>query len=444
MELDITPVYRLMLMFHGILACMRMRKLGKGQSVTFLIPKEIQERIRNCASFDSDVPLTVSSVLLWSISETWIDIEKSIPLWAVQGLRHQRQETTWHNKIANELELSLDHSDLDSFFEDEAMSLEKRYLPNRQTFGTEMRDETTGLNADRRERVDQIRARCERFQVTSLSSATLSEEQERELAPEIEQERQAEKPLEMVPRVHKLHRDVCELVNHGKLNPHGTGLQAAFQSFDCSTAGRLANLDEFGRDLLVTADFARTVMLTADSQSDAFHRHVQWILTLRNTPSVLVVLSPWEANKLRDDIARSNHVHLHVYAPRPNLSFPTLQDLKLCVLPPLPDSWTPPPPALILQLNLFAGQLYFEDVGEYRETCAFLGLSYRPNNGSTTVKVDGFVGKGALYPACRFTQSPVAFLRVVMAGIRRDCQDISKTHVGRMLAGEILTENDFI
>ncbi|RYP54802.1 hypothetical protein DL769_010286 [Monosporascus sp. CRB-8-3] len=420
-------------------ACMRMRKLGKGQSVTLFIPQEIQERIRNCASLGTNASLTVTSALLWSISETWTDTEKSIPLWAIQGFRHQRQEVIWNKKIAHESELTLESSDLRDYFEDEAMSLEQRYLPSHQTPGRVF----SSLAADRelmerKEQVDRIRAICERYQIASFSSATLSEEQERELAPEIEQERQAERPNPMEPKRHIIHPDVLELVRRGNLNLNGGGFLAAFESFNRSTARRLANAVEFGQDLLVTTDFANAVDLTAESHSDAFHRSVQWVLTSKNRTEngqFLVILSPWEANELILEIDKSNYVHLHSYAARPNLSFPTLQDLKLCTTPSIPPDWRSPPKSLILQLNIFAGQLYFEDMTEYKETCAFLGLSYVPNDGSVKVRADGFVGQGTLYPRCRFTQSPTAFLRVVMSNIRRDCQDISRTHVG--LEGEV-------
>ncbi|RYP15918.1 hypothetical protein DL767_010263 [Monosporascus sp. MG133] len=428
-------------------ACMRMRKLGKGQSVTFFIPQEIQERIRNCASLGTNAPLTVTSVLLWSISETWTDTEKSIPLWAMQGFRHQRQEVIWNNKIAHESKLTLESSDLRGYFEDEAMSLEQRYLPSCQTPGRVFSSLATdnGLT-ERKEQIEKIKATCERYQIASFSSATLSEEQERELAPEVEQERQAERPKPMKPKQHIIHPDVLELIRSGNLNLNGGGFLAAFESFNRSTARRLANPVEFGQDLLVTTDFAKTVDVTAESRSDAFHRSVQWVLTFKNETvhnKFLVILSPWEANELVLEIDKSSYVHLHSYAARRNLSFPTLQDLKLCTTPSIPPDWTSPPKSLILQLNIFAGQLYFEDMTEYKETCAFLGLSCVPNDGSVTVRADGFVGKGTLYPQCRFTQSPTAFLRVVMSNIRRDCQDISRTHVGRMLAGEILTESDF-
>lgn len=66
-------------------ACMRMRKLGKGQSVVFCVSDEIRAKImeRRAATRSSDI--TVPKVILWSISETHSEIRRSMPLWAVQA-----------------------------------------------------------------------------------------------------------------------------------------------------------------------------------------------------------------------------------------------------------------------------------------------------------------------------------------------------------------------
>ncbi|ORY67517.1 uncharacterized protein BCR38DRAFT_407490 [Pseudomassariella vexata] len=429
-------------------ACMRMRKLGKGQSVVFFIPHEIQDKIRSCKVLSATSPLTKADVLCWAISETWHETERSIPLWALQGLKHQRQEIVWNSKIKEKASLSLlTGTDLDEYFEDEAMSLEQRYKPKNQKtselFESQMKNPKL---ESRRAQIELIRDKCERFEVLGFSSATLQEEQERELAPEIEQERQIENPPSMKPCMHKLHPEVKALVQQGTIPILGMGgLLPAFRSLHKSSAAQAANMNmsEFGQDLLVTADFARTVHLTLGSCSDAFHRSVHWILSLKQYPRVLVILSPWEANKLLPKIELSKYVHLHCYAPRPNMSFPTLQDLSLFTQPPLPPGWTAPRRA-VMQMCLFAGELYFESMHEYTELCAYLGLSCVPNDGVSSVAADGFVGRGGASPECCFTSSPTMFLRALISNIRRDRQDISRTHVGRMLVGEILTEKEFI
>ncbi|CAH0045336.1 unnamed protein product [Clonostachys solani] len=66
--------------------CMRMRKLGHGQSIVFYVPEEIETKVRalRTSNGDSGVDelITVLDVLAWSISETWIDIRRLFPIWA--------------------------------------------------------------------------------------------------------------------------------------------------------------------------------------------------------------------------------------------------------------------------------------------------------------------------------------------------------------------------
>jgi hypothetical protein len=60
-------------------ACMRMRKLGKGQTVVFCISPEIQAKIKRRIPGERTPNITIVDVLLWSISETHTDICRSMP-----------------------------------------------------------------------------------------------------------------------------------------------------------------------------------------------------------------------------------------------------------------------------------------------------------------------------------------------------------------------------
>ncbi|CAJ2514316.1 Uu.00g024350.m01.CDS01 [Anthostomella pinea] len=397
-------------------ACMRLRKLGKGQSITFIVPAEIQMRIREVCNIMDGASLAVSDVLCWSITETWAESRKSIPLWAMQGLRHQRQEAIWTTQVETRDVDDISGHDLASYFEDEAMSLEARYCPKGGNASQVLQEHFNNpLLAGRHDQIDAIKDKCERFQLAHFDSASFQEEQERELAPEIEQERQVEKPPGVQPEKHSLHPNVLSLVESGGV-PRKEGFLAAFRTFERSSMAHSIRLDHFGRQLL--------------------------ILSLESL-SILVVLSPYEANELLPRIEKSSHVRLRVYASRHTLSLPSLQHLSLNVTPPESSPWTAPRTE-VMHLNLFAGQLYFQSMHEYRHACAYLGLSVVPNNSSSDLGEDGFVGQSAVYPDCGFTRSPTAFLHFVMANVRRNRQDISKTHVGRMLAGDILCDGDFL
>lgn len=66
--------------------------------------------------------LTVSDVLAWSISETWVELRKVMPLWANQGTRHQKHDIIWQQTVIecrDDLE-NLEKSDLEQYLEDDA------------------------------------------------------------------------------------------------------------------------------------------------------------------------------------------------------------------------------------------------------------------------------------------------------------------------------------
>ncbi|KAF4634555.1 hypothetical protein G7Y89_g3550 [Cudoniella acicularis] len=431
-------------------ACMRMRKLGKGQSVVFFIPSEIRRKITKLRNISQEEEITTVDVLRWAISETWYECHKSIPLWATQGTRHQWQEVAW-NQVGTQMGTEIYAKIASTFLEDESQSLSKRYSPSagaaKGILGEELQDPDL---AERSQELRQIKTRCEEFGVFSIGSATLHEEQEREISTEVEEERQIRRPSFMEPHVPSLHADVEKFVRTGQLHTQSKGFRPAFMALKDSSVARLVDLSQFSSEILVTEEFVRTVKPGPPPYiSDQYQRPVQWIVTSfnsaedRKTVKHMVIFSPWEVNWLLPIIRHSHAVMLHMYTPRPNLSFRSIEDLTLYTIPSLPDGWAAPR-KLILQLNLLAGQLYLRTYPEYTQLCNFLGISYQTSS-SNTVKIgaDGFVGRTRANPNCIFTKSPVPFLRVLVTQICRDCQDIGKTDLGRILAGELLTKEHF-
>ncbi|KAJ5383167.1 hypothetical protein N7517_001078 [Penicillium concentricum] len=78
-----------------------MRKLGKGQSVVFYIPRDIQFKILALSGKHTNSEITVSDVLRWAVSETWTELRHRMPIWAVQGKRFERQRAIWGNTSAD-------------------------------------------------------------------------------------------------------------------------------------------------------------------------------------------------------------------------------------------------------------------------------------------------------------------------------------------------------
>ncbi|KAI1674179.1 DUF3638 containing protein [Pyrenophora tritici-repentis] len=419
-------------------ACMRMRKLGKGQSVVFCIPEEIQTKILECTSKSYSTEIEVSDLLAWAITETWADMRRNMSLWATQGRRYEV-----HKDYLNGEETTIEQAK--KFLEPEAQSLEDRYRPRLRSRFDEMKDWDTTNSA-----IQEILKRYRAFEAVSLDAATLQEEQERELSPEIEEERQVQRPAPMEAEKHKLYPDLVKLVNTGILSAKSPAFIPAFQALKSTSAATHFDLAQFPNGLLVTADFMRTVKrprgVMSDSYvSDSYLRPVQWILSVvtEDEPSAnpcLIILSPFEAEQLVSRIKKSDLVTLHLYSPRHTQSYNPLDTLDLyCV----GRQFSANTPSLlrsqIAQLNLFAGQLYFKSHTEYVELCRYLGLAWEAPKEGEELQVDGFIVP--LAGVWGLNKSPVRFLRDYVK-TRREGEGLEKTHLGKVLEGGLLEKRE--
>ncbi|OAL48858.1 hypothetical protein IQ07DRAFT_681560 [Pyrenochaeta sp. DS3sAY3a] len=420
-------------------ACMRMRKLGKGQSVTFCIPEEIQTKVLERTSKLRSTEIEVLDVLIWAITETWADMRRSIPLWATQGYRYEEHKDSLNGPETTVVQAK-------EFLEKEAQGLDDRYRPRpRKCFDATKDWDTTNRN------ICEIVKRCRDFGAMSFDTATLQEEQERELSPEVEEEREVQRPAPMKAQQHKLHPDLVPLVATGIFPARSDAFLPAFQSLISTSAAKRFDLVHFPNDLLVTADFMRTVRrpggVTSESYvSDSYLRPVQWILSVmkRSKSSVsrrLVILSPFEAEQLLPKVEKSKIVTLHLYAPRLTQGFDPLDALDLyCAGREFSASGPSISRSQIVQLNLFAGQLYFKSYTEYIELCGCLGLAWEGPKEEEGLQADGFIVPPA--GVWGLNKSPVGFLREYVK-MRRAGEGMEKTHLGRVLEGGLLEEREF-
>ena len=334
--------------------------------------------------------------------------------------------------------------------EEEAQSLQQRYGGERTQCEEQILSENVveGQLLMREKQLADIRAKYREFGVASFGTAVLQEEQERELSPENEREQQVERPPAATPCNHSVHQDVRQLITHGVLERSSNAFRPAFQTLRNTTVYVCCETTAWPDDLLVTADFAQTVQALANEMLDSFLRPVHWVVSCEKGDRVeSVVLSPYEAQELLPSVRQYRHVILHVYSPRLSVSVRTLEDLSFCAVPAVPKSW--PIPAIVKQLNLFAGQLYIRTYEEYESLCGFLGLCSQPPNDQMEVACDGFItplnrsqSNVITGPTCPFMNSPVAFLKKFIA-LRRKGQNFSASHFGRILNGELISREHF-
>ncbi|KAK7696887.1 hypothetical protein SLS64_014115 [Diaporthe eres] len=432
-------------------ACMRLRKLGKGQTVVFCISQEIQAKIieRTAAARNSEI--TVADVIHWSISETHVEIRRSMPLWAVQGERFFLQDKLWkHVRRDGRTILSKEYAE--KFQEKEAQSLDDRFRP-RKAHGHPLHL-ASASDADLR----RIAQRCQQFDDLQFNSSTLQEEQERELSPEIEQERQVQKAPAAAPAPHKLHEHIRKFATDGVFITGSTAYMPAFEALKDSSAASGFSVRQLAGEgrLLVTADFAKTVMPSSRSSflSDAFQRHVQWLLTTRAKGTTwvdrIIIISPYEANQLYKHMEKSTAATLHVYKPRCNSGYASVDQLDFHVV----SAQVGPsvvPRGLAMQLALFSGQLYMSSYRDYKEVCSFLGLSIEAiteemGKQGWKVAADGFIlsdEQGRSGGASGPCDNPIGFFKILMSKIRRNGGGIQKTHMGGLLEGKIFYASEF-
>jgi hypothetical protein len=107
-----------------------------------------------------------------------------MPSWGVQGGRFERTKGLLRGTATTVGQLC-------KYLEDESQTLQRRYKLHCHDCGIEYLFRAWGRNNTN---INNIISRCKVFGAMSSSAAGLNEEQERELAPDVEQDRQIERP----------------------------------------------------------------------------------------------------------------------------------------------------------------------------------------------------------------------------------------------------------
>ena len=407
-----------------------MRKLGHGHSIMFFAPLEVDRRIRSVASKGPLGVINTMDILQWVIRETCDDIQQRAPHWVQQGTDHTSRYAAWTSFCRDELS---SNKLSDRWLQPEAKKLEELYAPHKSS------------NAALRAAPD-IWQRCVGLGVLSFHDVSMDEEQEREVVHEAERERQIERPPRVHPATHSIHRDVIAFIKTGVVPAFTTGFRPAFKTLDVTSA----TADEahiWSTDILATKDFQKTVK--SSSNVDDYLRPVMWVVSgKRARKEALVILSPYEVNSLLPNIRSSEKVHLHLYTPRVTKLMEPCDDLTFYNIPAVPTGWVPPS-SLMDQLNVFAGQLYLKDYQTYIRLGRFLCVYTRDLKSEEGIEVgwDGFISPNhrprQMRSVFTFRTSPLESLRKLMS-IRRKGMHFVPTHMGQLLDGRLLSEEDFV
>ncbi|KAH9180205.1 hypothetical protein EDB89DRAFT_2118669 [Lactarius sanguifluus] len=380
--------------------CMRMRQLGKGQSVIFFAPGEVDRRIRDLIQGDpgSKNAIGAIDILRWAMHETCEDISHRLPQWAQQGVDHH-QRFSAYEQYRSTGDLRVLKS---AWSQRESRTLEEMYEP-----------------------------------LSNAQGAGMAEEQEREVDYEVEREHQVERPPKVLPATHIIHDDILTFVRTGKLPEHSTHIVPLFAPTDIDKA--LDSTIEWSPSPLATVDFATTTEYSNGKCLTDYLRPVNWVVSSGSGENyVAIVISPYEANELLPVIRKSDKVRLHIYAPRVTASMRSFSDFTFHTIPESPTgAWTAPA-YIRMELNLFAGQLYFDSKEEYDRVCELFAL-HMAHPDAKYIEVDGFVRRpyrtGAKSP---FSVSVIATFKE-LTGFRRKGMGYNRTHLGRVLDARSLS-----
>ena len=392
----------------------------------FVAPPEVHQSIIDVTGkHGSDID--GYDVVAWSLEQSCLSIVRSQPLRVLQGLSyHQRQKTmaffagryAKFKDVANETDSTKGF--ISAFREKEEQRLTDLYAPAcLKTSNVPSVIDSSEKDPD--PTVQELLAMWRNVDLSISEGASMHEEHEREVAHEVEQETQIQRP----PRVKALRREVDTSLRQFVR----TGSNLAFQNFtqgysvvNQTSATESATAELFGH-LKVTTDFVRTVDRPQSGYYDSYLRPANWILTSKQyaNPTNLLLVSQYEVNQLFEDIfAPSTNVKLLKYEPRVTKSMRAVDLAPPGLTYPSVASWQSLAPRLRRELHLFAGQVYFNTFEEYRELLADM-ITTKPTAEAERV--------------LRFIKAWVA--------IRRKGQNFLPTHVGQIVNNRTIKEGAF-
>jgi hypothetical protein len=411
-------------------AAMRLRLLGKTQSVTFFSPPEVHQSIldlRVAAKASTQVDLNSVDVIRWLFEQTCNGIEQLEPLYFNQALNYlqRTQAKLEHPNFLKNVECRVAY--LSIARSEELQSLRQLYEPKHQQRNQQIKP--SDFAPCLRPFVEEVLTRrkgCQDQGFAIHSSALEEVEQEREMEFEVEAVREVQPPVHFKAfKIAKLNRDIKELAVTGQLPAGSDAFQPMFYALQKTAVGiRHGTITATGTaaGLYVSTQFTRTV--SVNEPNDSFLRLCHWLLWCRKS-EVGLLLSPEEADALIPILRRTTEPVCHVIVYSAPITRRMLQfnNLNYYAVPSLSDDFKAPT-WLKVELGIFAGRLYFE-WHECDEIMSYLGMRSEAEGSQSN---------------CRepFATKPLAFLHEWLA-IRRKGQDFEHTPMGFITTGKPLS-----
>ncbi|KAJ0427087.1 hypothetical protein BJY00DRAFT_320561 [Aspergillus carlsbadensis] len=317
---------------HTVQAAMRLRQLGTTQSVRFLAPPEVHQSILDvCKKSSND---TVDS-------SDGKDFFQRIQAAAI------------YNKFLSNPEHRKAY--LDVLQLPEQQTLEQLYEPyHRSAAASRSADKAIapwGRIAILMKTLGERRQESQAYE-SILSSVLKEVEQEREVAYEIEEEREIQRPRK--PNSLKfpgLLESIISFARGGLLVLEG--IVTAAKTLEATQLGLKYHIQgaSLVAHLYLSVEFSRTIKLkTSGEKDDTYTRPVTWFL---HHPEEAEALIPVMREHPSPD------THLIMYAAPWTKAMLHFNNLDYYALPSLPDGWRPPS-WLPFEIGILGGRLYFE------------------------------------------------------------------------------------
>ncbi|XP_055313653.1 uncharacterized protein LOC129574965 isoform X2 [Sitodiplosis mosellana] len=394
-------------------SCMRMRQLGKGQSISFWASYEADVRIRETSRLSSKDCVTNEHVIKFICRNSEQFVITNMVHWTASSVNYTKK-LIGHKLFEN----TNDKESMEKLYElvcdDEFAKLSEMYGDKKESMLTEVAWAKYDKLATKHKRNRPILSVVRDMQtnvddklnklapnVKQFSNA-LDEEQEKELEQEIEEQRSVERPPRQLPANPNYNPKLRDLILNGVTGIIDDNMKSEYTLISVGASLSHTKLPHFcrniknawGSHLFVTKDY-QTVIGSPSKACDEFLRPVWWIAHIKNPfgKNISVLLSSHECDRLLPIFRKSSKSTLIMYRPRlSKLHSNLVHNKRLQVTKMIKNNTIDIQDEV--QFEFYSGAMYFQSDDEQNAYCGFLGLIPCPR----TPEQDSAFEEGVIEP----------------------------------------------